>query len=307
LNLPLWIPVTLTAAVFQVLRTAMQAKLRSQLSASGAGFVRYLYALPLDAVLLAFAWAFFRSEWPGLSPAFVLLCLVGGLGQIIATILLIQAFGQRNFVVGTAYAKTEAAQLVVLSVFIFGVQLPTLAIAGILLAVFGVLLLSFAGTKLRLRQILRASLQPAALLGVGAGLGFAVTALSLREASLMLPHEMPALLKALLILLLANILQTLMQGGYMVWRQREQLRQCLVQWRAAAPVGVLSSLGSASWFTGFALTHVALVRGLGQIEILLTFLVGHFYLRERIRPSEALALVLITFGVVLIAMGDIYP
>lgn len=307
MTLPLWIPVTLTAAVFQVLRTAMQAKLRTRLSASGAGFVRYLYALPLDALLLAAVWAFLRTEWPGLSPTFVLLCLVGGVGQIIATILLIQAFGQRNFVVGTAYAKTEAAQLVVLSVFLFGVHLPNLAVAGILLAVFGVLLLSFAGTKLALRQILRASLQPAALLGVGAGLGFAVTALSLREASLLLPQEMPVLLKALLILLITNVLQTLMQGGYMAWRQRPQLEQCLVQWRAAAPVGVLSSLGSAAWFTGFALTHVALVRGLGQIEILLTFLVGHFYLRERVRLSESLALVLIAFGVILIAMGDIYP
>lgn len=306
MSLPLWIPVTLTAAVFQVFRTAMQAKLRAQLSASGAGFVRYLYALPLDILLLAGVWMFYRAAWPELSPNFVLLCLVGGLGQIIATILLIQAFGQRNFVVGTAYAKTEAAQLVVLSVFLFGVQLPGLAVAGILLAVFGVLLLSFAGTRLALNQILRASMQPVALLGVGAGLGFAVTALSLREASQLLPHEMPVLLKALLILLITNALQTLMQGGYMAWRQRRQLRECLVHWRAAAPVGILSSLGSAAWFTGFSLTHVALVRGLGQVEILLTFLVGHFYLRERVRPSEALALILIAFGVILIAAGDIY-
>lgn len=306
MSIPLWIPVTLTAAVFQVLRTAMQAKLRHRLSVSGAGFVRYLYALPLDLGLLAVAWAFCRVEWPALSPTFFLLCLLGGLGQIIATVLLIQAFGLRNFVVGTAYAKTEAAQLVMISVLIFGVQLPGLAIFGILLAVFGVLLLSLVDTQLGLRQILRASVQPAALLGIGAGLGFAVTGLSLREASLLLPDVMPALLKALLILLITNVLQTAMQGGFMAWRQRRQLRECLIAWREAAPVGILSSMGSAAWLTGFSLTHVALVRGLGQIEILFTFLIGHFYLRERIRMSEGLALILVALGVVLIALGDIY-
>ena len=39
--MPLWIPITVSAALFQCWRTAMQQKLRNLLSVNGAGFVRY--------------------------------------------------------------------------------------------------------------------------------------------------------------------------------------------------------------------------------------------------------------------------
>ena len=42
----MWIPITISAAVFQTARTATQQRLRSLLSVSGAGFVRYLYGAP---------------------------------------------------------------------------------------------------------------------------------------------------------------------------------------------------------------------------------------------------------------------
>ena len=44
--MPLWIPITVTAALFQCWRTAMQQKLRGMLSVNGAGFVRFLYGAP---------------------------------------------------------------------------------------------------------------------------------------------------------------------------------------------------------------------------------------------------------------------
>ena len=43
--MPLWIPISISAALFQCWRTAMQQKLR-HLSVNGAGFVRYLYGAP---------------------------------------------------------------------------------------------------------------------------------------------------------------------------------------------------------------------------------------------------------------------
>ena len=90
---------------------------------------------------------------------------------------------------------------------------------------------------------------------------------------------------------------TIAAAVFHVWRTALQALQARLR-------ESLSALGSAGWFAGFAMTHVALVRGLGQIEILLTFLVGHFFLRERIRRGEALALVLVALGVVMIAAAD---
>lgn len=302
---PAWIPITIAAAIFQVWRTALQARLRGELTAAAAGFVRFIYALPADFVLLGLALLLLHRGAPDISPAFLGWTLAGGVAQIFGTTLLIMAFGYRNFVVGTAYGKTEAAQLVIVSVLIFGARIPPAAIIGIMLAVTGVLALSFAGQKFTPRELLRASAQPAALCGLGSGFSFALAAIFLRNATLSLDVATPVLLKALLTLAAANVMQTVLQGGFMAWRSPDQLAKCISLWRRAAPVGLLSAFGSACWFAGFALTDVALVRGLGQIEILFTLAVGHFFLRERSKPGEAAGLVMVGLGVVLIAAAGI--
>lgn len=306
MDIPAWIPVTLTAALFQAWRTALQAKLRHELTASGAAFVRYLYALPLDILMLGLAWWFYQPTGVEAAPAFWLLCLAGGISQIFGTFFLISAFHHRNFVVGTAYAKTEAVQLVLISVLIFGIALPPLAIVGAIVAMIGAVWLSIPLERFALKNWLQASTQPAALFGLAAGLGFALTALALREASLSLNADLPVLFKALLVLLVTNALQTLIQGGYMLRFELPQLRRCLEAWRIATPVGVLSALGSAAWFTGFSLTQVALVRGLGQIEIVFTLLFGHYFLKERFRRGEAIGLILVAVGVIAIALAELH-
>ncbi|MFC7554115.1 hypothetical protein ACFQU7_20780 [Pseudoroseomonas wenyumeiae] len=50
--MPLWIAATLSAALFQTWRTALQQRLRGQLSVNGAGVVRYLYGIPFGLILL---------------------------------------------------------------------------------------------------------------------------------------------------------------------------------------------------------------------------------------------------------------
>src|SRR3954453_13812826 len=103
---PLWLPITLAAALFQCWRTAMQQKLRGQLSVNAAAVVRYLYGVPVGAALLGLYLLLFGGALPSLNGNFVLLCAAGGLGQILGTNLLIMAFAHRGFAVGTAYAKT---------------------------------------------------------------------------------------------------------------------------------------------------------------------------------------------------------
>ena len=54
-------------------------------------------------------------------------------------------------------------------------------------------------------------------------------------------------------------------------------------------VGTLSGLGSACWFTGFAIADVALVRAVGQVEIVFTLLFSRFYLKETLKPGDVVA------------------
>ena len=136
--MPLWIPITVSAALFQCWRTAMQQKLRHLLSVNGAGFVRYLYGAPTALVLLVGAPDRHRPAAPGAQRSrSCCYCIAGGLMQILATNLLILAFGYRNFAVGTAYSKTETAQSAVVALIVLHEVLRPLAWIGIALGLCG--------------------------------------------------------------------------------------------------------------------------------------------------------------------------
>jgi drug/metabolite transporter (DMT)-like permease len=297
-----WIPITVAAALLQCWRTALQQKLRHLLSVNGAGFVRFLYGAPTALLLFLGGLAITGAPMPVPNLSFGIYCLAGGLLQILGTNLLIMSFGYRNFAVGTAYAKTEAAQSAVIALIILHEVLRPLAWAGIALGLCGVMTLSLAGRGLKPRDILAGTLQPAALCGLGTGLLFSFTTIFIKLANQSLPG--PSLVvKALFAVLVTNTLQTLMQGGWLLWREPAQLRRAFTTWRSSMWVGTLSACGSACWFTGFVLTDVALVRSVGQIEIVFTLLFSKFYLKEQVKRSDAAGLALVVGGVLLIVLG----
>ena len=297
--MPVWIPVTVAAALFQTWRTALQQQLRQHLSVNATGFVRYLYGVPMAALLLLLGRAATGLTLPVLTADALMFCAAAGLAQILATNLLIMAFGFRNFAVGTAYAKTEAAQSALFAWIVLGQRLTGTALAGIGLGLSGVLTLSLAGRGVRPGDLVAAAVQPAALCGLGAGLLFAFTAIFLRLANQALTGP-SILLRALLVLLVTTVLQTAMQGGWLAWREPLQLRLAFGTWRKAAPVGVLSACGSALWFTAFALAPVALVRGVGQIEMVFILLFSRFYVRETLRRGELAGILLVVAGVTVV-------
>jgi drug/metabolite transporter (DMT)-like permease len=94
-----------------------------------------------------------------------------------------------------------------------------------------------------------------------------------------------------------------MQGSYVVWRERDQIGKIFINWRVAGQVGLLAALGSACWFTGFATAPVALVRAVGQVEVIFTLFFGRFYLKEKLARSELIGLLLVGQGVVLALLG----
>lgn len=299
--IPFWIPVTLAAALFQVWRTALQQRLRRELSVNAASFVRYFFALPADMLLLLLFVGGTGANWPHLGWRFLFAAAAGGLAQIIATILLLLSFGYRNFVAGTAYAKTEAIQMALFAWLVLGQVLRPIEWVGIALAAGGVMTLAVVGEAVNFRSFIRASRHPAALSGLGAGFCFAWTAIFIRVASDSLGASKPVL-RALVTLIVMNVMQTLMQGGWMAALEQTELIKAVRAWRRAGWVGLLSAAGSACWFTGFTLAPVALVRTLGQVEIPLVLLFSHFLLHERIRRREVAGLLLVMGGAALVVV-----
>ena len=296
----IWLPATLLAALFQAWRTAVQQRVRADLSVNAAGLVRYLYGLPVGLVLLGAYHTWRSAELPAIHAPFLAYCAAAGFAQIIGTNLLLMAFGYRNYVAGTAFAKTEAMQGALLAFLLLGELLSWLTIFGIAVGVVGVMIVAAGGQRLRLPDII----QPAALCGLGAGLGFTMTSIFVKSASLELETS-DKLLAALLALVAVQTWQTLMQGSYVLWREREQLPRVIATWRTSGQVGLLAALGSACWFTGFANAPVALVRAVGQVEVILTLGFSRFYLKEARKPGEALGLILVGLGVVLALIGGL--
>ena len=280
----------------------MQQKLRHLLSVNGAGFVRFLYGAPTALVLFLGALIGTGLPIPTPNALFVVYCALGGVMQILATNLLIMAFGYRNFAVGTAYSKTETAQSAIVALIVLHEVLRALSWVGICIGLAGVITLSLAGRGMRPAELARATVQPAALAGLGAGFLFALTTVFIKLANQALSG--PSLfLRALFVLVVTNTLQTLMQGGFLAWREPHELRKAITTWRSSVWVGTLSAMGSACWFTAFAIAPIALVRSVGQVEIVFTLLFSRFYLKETLKRGDVAGLVLVVAGVLLIVLA----
>lgn len=300
---PIWLPATLIAGALQAWRTAVQRQVGKTLSVNAAGLVRYLYGLPFAlCIMLVYHHWLAPGGFPSLGWSVVLFSALAGLAQIIATNLLLMAFQHRNFVVGTAYSKTEAAQGALLSLLLLGEKLSALAWLGIAAGIVGVMILSTGGKRMSAGDFVRALGQPAARYGIASGLFFAFTAVGVRRATMDVVTQ-DHISAALTVLAITVTLQVMMQGAWVLVREPEQLRAVFTSWRVSGQVGLLSSVGSACWFTGFATAPVALVRIVGQVEVVFTLSFAHFYLRERMQRSEVAGLLLVVIGVVLALIG----
>lgn len=295
----LWVPITVAAAFLQCVRTALQKHLSAELSTNATNFTRYVYGFPLALVYLAVLTAGTGLELPRPNPTFLFFCVLGGLAQIFGTSLLIRLFSLRNFAVGTTYSKTEAVQTVIFGIVILGEPVSVGALIGIVVSVLGVMTLSVVRSHTGAMLLLTAWTQKVALIGLASGGLFGVAAVSIRAASLSLGGE-GFIMPAAFTLAVITTLQTLILGAYLLWRERAQLRLVAVTWRRAAPVGVMSVVGSGGWFVAMTIENAAYVRTLGQVELVFTFIASHIFFGERSNRSELAGILLIVLGIVLL-------
>lgn len=294
----IWLPASLLGGLFQAWRTALQQRIRSQLSVSGAGLVRYLYGLPFAALVTA-AWLWAHNlAIPTMSLGFFALAFLAATTQMAGTIFLISSFGHGGFVVGTAFSKTEAIQAALVTALFFGDHLPALAWVGILCGVAGVFTLVASGQSLSTAQWLRSLRQPAALYGISAGTMFAGTAIAVKYSTEALPR-VDLVGSAFVALTVVMAIQSVLHLAWIICFDRATLGPVFRSWRTSGQVGLLSALGSACWYTGFAAAPAALVRVVGQVEVIFTIAFAHFYLHERIKRHEVMGLMLVGAGVIL--------
>ncbi len=289
----MWIPITLAAATFQVLRTSRQHRLRSVLTVNGAGFVRYAYGFPLALLVAVVTFGLVGEPIPTVPWRFWPIIAGAGVAQILGTLALLRAFDLRDFAIGTVYAKTEVILVAVVSAVALGESLEPLGWVAAIVCMVGV---AWLAAPTRLVDVLGSARDPAALMGILAAGGFALAAVGIRAASSSL--DGPTWNRALLTLTVMLGIQTLVNAGQLAVSDRAELAEVARAWRFALPVGILSLCGSIGWAVAVTLTNAAKVRTLGQIEIVIAFAISAWTLHERHTRAEYLASALVLIGVV---------
>lgn len=293
-----WIPITVAAAFCQNLRSALQKRLTERLSDDEAAYVRFCYAFPFAAVFVLVLATPGGHDVPLPNASWFWNMLAGSFFQVLGTVALVRSFSHRNFAASTAYSKTETVQAAAFGFVILGDAVTVLALGGIVVSLAGVVLLSVRGPS-GPRALVETGLGRGAWLGIGAGAGFAVSAVCYRAASLALP-EGEFFVRAGVTLLGATAVQTLGMGAYLAWRDAGALVRVARSWRASTWVGLAGMLASAGWFSAMTLMPAAYVRALGQVELLFAFGAGVLLFRERVRPAELGGAALVVLGLVLL-------
>jgi len=185
-------------------------------------------------------------------------------------------FDLRDFAIGTVYAKTEVILVAIVSAIALGEPLRPLGWIAAVVCMIGV---AWLAAPTRLRNILTSPLDPAALMGILAGFGFAVAAVGIRGAATTL-DEAPVWSRALLTLTVMLGIQTVLNASQLFVNDRTEITNVGRAWRTALPVGVLSLLGSISWAVAVTLTSATKVRTLGQVELVMAFAISVWWLHE---------------------------
>ena len=286
-----WVFFTLSAVVLQTFRNALQSKLSANMSTSGVTLARFLFAPPIALTYLVLLYTFSNQTIPEFTLDFIFLVLLASVMQISATSLMVILFKQKNFSVGAGLAKSEALVAGVLGTLFFGSQLSLFGWVGILVGAAAIFVLSGGGRKgqLSLKTV---------VIGLACGTCFALTSLFVREASHLLDVPFPH--SAAWVLLWVICIQTSLLVSYIAIKDRRTFTALKNNAKMTLVTSVISCLGTICWFSAVSLHHVAYVKTLGQVEVLLTMLVATFWLKNKVQGHEVIGLLLIAVASILV-------
>jgi drug/metabolite transporter (DMT)-like permease len=299
----LWIPITLFAAFAQTLRNVAQRGLVAELGTLGATLVRFLYGLPFAALWLLSVQHFGGFAWPHPGGSFLLWVTLGAVGQIAGTALLLRVMTERNFTLGVAYSKGEIIQVAIFGYVFLADQVTPASGLAIALGTLGVLLLSPADPKHPIRGLLTGWTSRTALLGLASGTGFAIAAVGFRGSALALDTT-PFPMAAATTLIAAQIIQTLLLGGWLLATQPQVVTRTLLAWRPSLVAGFMGATASAGWFTAMAIEPVANVRTLALVELVFAWLISNRLFRETLSQRELTGLALLVLGLIIVSLAQ---
>lgn len=290
---PTWILFTLMAAFMQSWRNAFQKQLSTTVDVYGVTLARFIFGLPLAGLYLYFLY----QQQPisvetSFTTQFWIYIVIAGLSQILATILMVLLFKQKNYAIGVGLAKSEAILAAIVGVIFLAEHLSLMGWIGVAIGGIAVFLLSKGHQKQKLSI-------STLCIGIGSGLSFAVTSLLVREASLEL-STLPVIHRAAWVLLSVIGFQCFIMLLYLSIFSRSTL---VAMWQSLGltfRVSICSFLASLGWFTAMSMQTVAIVKTLGQIEILFSLLISAYFFKEKLARTDHWGLGLVVIAAIMV-------
>ena len=293
----IWIPITIGAATLQVARNALQRGLLAGAGPWGATLVRFLFGLPFSLAFAGVAFAVWPSAHPTFVPMFWIASALGGATQITATAAMLVSMRRSTFALGTAFQQSSIPMAAFIGLAL-GENIGALGWAGLFLVTGGLFTLAWP------RKL---AVGPrdwsAALLGLVAGAGFAISSNAYRQAALGLDAAHPVL-AALITVFCVQAMQTTALTAWLALRDRPALRAVASAWRSSLGAGFFGAAASGLWFTAFALSPAGPVRAVGVVEMPIAAIAGQRLFAERLSTLQIIAALVTAAGVVMAAIGS---
>lgn len=295
-----WILVTIFAAFFQNLRSGLQKNLNKDISLVASTYVRFAFCLPFAFILYFSHFQNFEIMRITIQQDnFLFYIFLAAVSQIFFTFLLLYSFQFSNFMIGTTLSKTEVVQIAILEVVILHDRFNFLTIVGIVISTIGVFIFSTKDRNVIFKNLLSKS----TLVGLACGFLLALSVVAFRAAALSLIDLKSGFEMALSTLFFGVSIQTFILTIYIFLFEKEQFKKIYQNKKQSIATGFCGFITTLSWFYVFTFMQAAIVRAVGQIELLFSYISSRYYFKEKIRLIEIIGIIVFVIGVILILMA----
>lgn len=292
-----WIVTSVMGAFFQNARSSIQKKLNTEMSLMASTYVRFAFSLPILFVVFFIYFGNFNYFIISVQNSnFITYVILASVLQISFTLLFLYLLKFTNFLVGTALSKTEVIQIAFFEFIILKDYLNFYALLGIMISTIGVIIFS---TK-DLKNIINGFFSKSTVVGLLCGTLLALSVVFYRGSMEFLEFTNKNFDRALLTLFAATIIQTSLITFYLLLFEITEFKKIKSNIKLSSLAGFFGFSATISWFYSFSLVQAALVRAVGQIELLFSYISSRFMFKEKIRYIEIFGIIIFIFGLILV-------
>ncbi len=292
-----WIVTSVMGAFFQNARSSIQKKLNTEMSLMASTYVRFAFSLPILFVVFFMYFGNFNYFMMSVQNSnFITYVILASVLQISFTLLFLYLLKFTNFLIGTALSKTEVIQIAFFEFIILKDYLNFYALLGIMISTIGVIIFS---TK-DLKNIINGFFSKSTVVGLLCGTLLALSVVFYRGSMEFLEFTNKNFDRALLTLFAATIIQTSLITFYLLLFEITEFKKIKSNIKLSSLAGFFGFSATISWFYSFSLVQAALVRAVGQIELLFSYISSRFMFKEKIRYIEIFGIIIFIFGLILV-------